>query len=210
MPHRRYRREDKHFSPDEFDDELEDIENLLPDEARSYVEPLVEEVSERVLPSGVINIDYEIGGAVPRSAFIIRTNSHFAESDLGYKPVSGDTFKLRVKSSRYPWFGAFTGRVHIVEEFGHRSAHPSIRFYQLTGMLRFRMSILYILGVALFFFFALWWLSPGFLQTVTFFFFGVGACILAGYTIGREQRDEVLDRVEESLLRLRSTIMNRR
>jgi hypothetical protein len=142
---------------------------------------------------------------------VSRVNSHFKESDLGYRPVSGDTFKLRVKSSRYPWFGAFSGRVHIVEEFGHHpGAHPTVRFYQLTGILRFRLSILYVTTVALFFLLLLGWLSQGFFQTAVFFFFGVGAAVAAGYALGRGQRDETIDRIEESLLRLRSTIMNRR
>ena len=42
------------------------------------------------------------------------------------------------------------------------------------------------------------------------FFISVGALVLMGYTLGKGQRDEVLDRVEESLIRLRSTVMNRR
>ena len=194
-------------SPDEFDDELEDIEEFLPDDAR----PFIEEVAEQIVPSDAINIDNEIGAAIPRAAFVSRVNSHFAESGFGYKPVSGDTFKLRVKSSRYPLFGAFSGRIHIIEEFGHHpTAHPTVRFYQLTGVLRFRLSVLYVTTVSLVFLMLLWWLSPGFLQTVVFFFFGVGASVAAGYTLGRGQRDEVIDRIEESFLRLRTTIMNRR
>ena len=206
MQQRRHPRKNKQYSPDEFDDELEDIEEFLPDDAR----PFIEEVAEQIIPSDSINIDNEIGAAIPRAAFVSRVNSHFAQSDFGYKHVSGDTLKLRVKSSRYPLFGAFSGRMHIVEEFGHRNAHPSIRFYQLTGMLRFRISLLYVTSVALLFFLMLWWLSPGFLQTIVFFFFGVGASVAAGYTLGRGQRDEVIDRIEESFLRLRTTIMNRR
>jgi len=216
MMRRRHRREDKHFSSDEFDDEFDDIEELLPDEARPLIHemrPVIDDVAEHVLPSGAITIDTEIGTMLPRGAFVSRVNRHFADDDLGYKPLRGphDTFKLRVKSARYPWFGAFTGRVHIIEDFGHHAgAHPSIRFYTVTGLLRFRLSVLYCSAVIIGFFLLLWWLSQGFFMTVVFFFFGVGACIGAGYIIGREQRDEVLDRVEESLLRLRATIMNRR
>lgn len=203
---------DKHFSPDEFDDELEDLEQLLPDEAQQYV-PLLEDVSEQVLPGDAIDIDTLVGVPLPRSSFVSRVHHHFADDDLGYKPLrrSTDSFKLRVRSARYPWFGAFSGRVHVVEDFGHHpGAHPSVRFYRLTGLLRFRVSVLYAATVALAFFLFLLWTSPGFAATVVFFFLGVGSCIAAGYAMGRGQRDEALDRVEESILRLRSTVMNRR
>lgn len=210
-PPRRYG--DKHFSPDEFDDELEDLEGMLPDEAQQEFVPFIEDVSESVLPSDAIDIDTLVGVPLPRSAFVSRVHRHFADDDLGYKPLrrSTDSFKLRVRSARYPWFGKFTGKVHVVEDFGHHpGAHPSVRFYRLTGLLRFRLSVVYVSAVALAFFFFLLWTSPGFLPTVVFFFLGVGACIGAGYALGRGQRDEALDRVEESVLRLRTTIMNRR
>jgi hypothetical protein len=188
--------------PDEFDDELEDIEEFIPPSAR----PVVEEINRHVLPSDAIVIEKDIGTRLPHRTALLLFERHFDHSDLGSRSVSEGTVKLRVKPSRYPWFGAWTGYLHLVEDLAARRGE--MRIYTVSGGLRYRVSVLYVTFIVLLVFVLLWWFSPGFWLVVTYFVLLVGVLVGSGYGVGRGEREEIVDRIEESMLRLRGTLQN--
>ena len=193
---------DRHQSAEEFDDDFDEVEDFLSPNTRA----VFDDVGEQILPSDAILIEQELGTALTHERAGARITHYFAECDLGYKPISADSFKLRVRGSRHPWFGSFAGVVHIIEQIG---THESVHTYRISGVLRYRLSIMYTAVVAIGVFVLLYVLHPGFWPTAVFYFLLVGGLIAAGYALGKSERDEVQKRVEESFLRLRSTFSNR-
>jgi hypothetical protein len=169
---------------------------------------LPDEMDEVLQAPGVIDISSELGCSLPQSMAVPRINRFFRDGDLGYHAVSGDTFRLRVHSRKYPVFGTFTGDVHIIERLGNLKHNRHV--YALEGMLRFRISAVWFIGVFALFFLIVYLAHPEFWQGVLFL--GIGSAIVLGatYELGRRERDEAADRVEADVLTLRATIENLR
>ncbi len=163
---------------------------------------------EPVLARGVVNISDEVAASMPLRSAVVRINHHFQQSDLGYKPVSGDTFKLKVRGRTYPVFGSFSGLVHVFERIDE--GVPGRRVYAIEGLLQFRLSVLWFLAVFSFFFLIVHFSNAGLWPGVLFTTLGTAVAVLCSYHAGRGQQDEVDERVHASLLRLRTTIQNLR
>lgn len=157
---------------------------------------------ERLIEPGMIDISQVLGTRLASHHVIARVNHHFRESDLGYKPVSADTFKLRIRSRKYPLFGAFAGRVHIIAD-----AQAPGR-YKIEGLLRFRLSVLWFLAVLAFFFLLTVFTHAGLWLGAFIEALGAGIAIYTSYQLGRAEAREVDERVHASFLRLRTTIQN--
>jgi hypothetical protein len=170
------------------DDELELPEQLAP-----------------ILCKGAIDISYPINSNLPLPVVAGRAAHHFQHSDLGYKYVSGDTFKLKVRGRKYPVFGSFTGQVHVLQKFEGNS-----RSYTLEGLLEYRMSVLWFLGVLSFFFLLMYLVKPGLWIGALFEAVGSGLVLYSTYNLGRDQRDEVAEHVDASCRFLVNTIENMR
>jgi hypothetical protein len=109
-----------------------------------------------------------------------------------------------VRSRKYPVFGAYTGQVHVIKKipFSGRT------LYSIEGLLEYRLSIIWFIGVMSFFFLLsfiaqldLWFGAA--LQAI-----GTGLTIFFTYQLGKNEQEEVAERVEASFLRLRSTVQN--
>lgn len=156
------------------------------------------------LGKGAINISQEFATYLSVREVSRRVHTHFEHSDFGYQQVSDDTFKLKARSRRYPLFGIFTGEVHVLEKFGTN------RTVLLEGLLEFRMSILWFISVASFFFLIVYVTHPGLWLGAVFETLSTGVTIYMTYVLGRNERDDVAEHVEASCLFLRSLFKNTR
>ena len=163
----------------------------------------IPEVIDTMLPHGVIDISYEVGARVPLREIERRTAHYFDHADLGYKQITEDTFKLKVRSPKYPVFGSFAGTVHIYEDVQER-------VFRFEGYLQYRVSVLWFVGVLAFFFLLVYMIHPPFWQGVFFEAVASGLCLFWTYKLGQSDRDAVAEHVEGSFLRLRSSIQNMR
>jgi hypothetical protein len=200
---------------DEFDDEvgLDEIERAMPQlrEAIQSAKPFIDPVVNEVLPPGIIDIQQEVGCLLSRAEATKRIHHHFRDADMGYRPLGEESFKLRIRPRAHPYYGAFTGTVHVRENIDLVAGAPSAyRRFDVSGYLRYRPSILWVSVVCVFFLALLWWLAPSARVGFALFLIGAGATIMITYRLGRSERDAVDTRIAESFLRLRATIHNRR
>jgi hypothetical protein len=163
-------------------------------------------VLDPVLERGVISISHEVGTYLAPREFIKRLNHHFRQDDLGYRFVNGDTIRLKVRSRKYPLFGVFAGNIHAYEKLPKASSNYST--YAVEGLLEYRLSFLWFISVASFFFLLVYIFKPGLLWGSLLQAVGTGAVVYATYKMGLGERREVGDRVENSFLRLRTTLHN--
>jgi len=165
----------------------------------------IPEALEPMLGKGAINISYELQTSIPDSSVNKRVNHHFSHSDIGYKPITDDTFKLKARSRKYPVFGAFVGRVHVLQHFeGNR------RFYRLEGLLEYRMSVLWFFAVLGFFFLLMYFSKAGLWEGALFEAISSGLTLFWTYNLGRNERDSVEEHVTASCVFLQTTIENMR
>ncbi len=215
MPHMRARKKHQVTEDDDFDDEagLDALEDTIP-QLRSTVErakPFITPVINEVLPPGIIDIHQEVGCLLPREQSYPRIHHHFLESDLGYRRLTNDTGKFRIRTRTYPWFGAFTGKITIRENIEPvPGAHASYRRIDIDGYLRYRPSALLIGFVALALLLLILWTQPGLVPSIVLLTLGITITTILTYRLGRDENEEVEDRLAESFMRLRSTIHNRR
>lgn len=161
---------------------------------------------DSVLDRGAINVSHEIGSALPLREFLRRTQHSFQHEDLGYRYVSADTFKLKVRSRKYPLFGSFSGSVHLYEKLP--KLHPNYSTYAMEGLLEYRMSFLWFISVASFFFLLANVFKPGLFFGALLEAVGTGLVVYSTYQLGRKERKEVADRLDAAVLRLRATQHN--
>jgi hypothetical protein len=174
----------------------EDVD--VPQEMKQYV--------DEVLDPGKIDISHEIATFLPLSQVLERTHTHFRHTDLRYRKLSKDTFLLRARSRKYPLFGSFVGQVHVFEKLPARQP----RDYKIEGLLEYRVSLLWLIAVLSFFFLLAYVLRLDFWFSVALEAFGTGLVIYTTHRLGRDERDEVEERVEASFLGLRATLQNLR
>lgn len=181
----------------------EDDDVELPDELKEVVGAVVDEV----LPPGFIDVQQEIGSTLPERVVLERVHHHFAHAGLGYRYRGEDTFKLKVRSRKYPMFGAFSGKVHIIRKVPFHN-NPHYPRYALQGVLQYHPSVLWCLGVLLFFALLAALIRPGAVVGWGLFLLGSGITLFSSFRLGREERDEAEARVEAAFLRLRTTVQN--
>ena len=161
---------------------------------------------EQVLQPGMINVSQQLGCTLPLPIAVARINHFFEQRDLGYRKVSGDTFKLRVRPRRFPVFGMFVGYIHVYEKLGHQTGHRHV--YEIEGLLQYRVSLLWFLSVCSLFFLISILLNTGLWQGAFFIALGAGSVIFWTYMLGRRERDDVDERLHAAMLELRATIQN--
>ncbi len=183
-------------------DDEDDLE--LPDRLKPVVGPVIDEM----LGPGIINISQELGTRLPERMVYTRINHHFAHAGLGYRPVSHDTFRLAVRSRKYPLFGKFDGRVHIIPKVPFRDEHFAVPTYAIEGLLLYHISVLWFIAVLSFFFLLGYLTHAGFWLGVCIEVFGSAIVLYITYQLGRNEHEEAEERIEASFLFLRSTLQN--
>jgi hypothetical protein len=156
-----------------------------------------------LLDRGTILVEQELATDLPLNTVLARVHHHFQHTELRYKYINKQAFLLRVPSLQHPLFGSFAGVLRITE-----APAKKIHDYEITGRLEYRISLLWFIAVASFFFIIAYLTHPGFWLGVAIEVIGTTLVIVATHHIGRNERDAVEEHVEAHMLRLRATIAN--